>query len=377
MQPEPRRHVAQVVALRDEPVPGDQPEPVVLERPSGAGVCSDLAAVEQRRHLARQRGRVQRHLEVVTAQRLPDVGVRRDVVDPRLAAPRAERVERRELAGPRAAGQPDLRAVLEAVVRGSPRPARGRAPARSGRPDLRNRSRSTAGSSVECAPAVPREPLCGLERDRAAERVVALHEGHRVTELGQPRRRGQAADPPPITTTCHARRQTLAGVRRGRPSSAPKPAPYSRSRKSISADVEWRQPAAGAQLRAGSSLAKKPVGVSDHHAVHGPVSRARPRASAVGRPTSPGSRRPRPRERPSATATGMPSRCSSSSGTSDSTSATVRPGSTPASRFAWSSEAAAGRRRPRCSAPADCRVLISVGRNPSPVSTPSTPNAPR
>ena len=80
---------------------------------------------------------------------------------------------------------------------------------------------------------------------------------------------------------------------------------------------------------------------------------------------------------PSPNATTLPALAASIAGTSASTSAAVSPVSTPATSAAC--RKVKNRRSTSLSAvaPADIRVLSSVGRNPSAVSTPSMPNAPR
>ena len=80
---------------------------------------------------------------------------------------------------------------------------------------------------------------------------------------------------------------------------------------------------------------------------------------------------------PSPTATALAVRVASINGTRPSTSAAVRPVSIPATRLAWSSVKNRRSTSLTVVAPADIRVLSSVGRNPSTVSTPSIPNAPR
>ena len=114
VDPGPRRHVAQVVALGDERVPGHQPQPLVLERLLQP-LEQRLPAVQPRGQVAGQVVGLPRVLEVAAAQHLPVVGVRRDVVDPPLPEPGAELVERRELRGP-PVRHPHRRAVLEPVL---------------------------------------------------------------------------------------------------------------------------------------------------------------------------------------------------------------------------------------------------------------------
>ena len=73
----------------------------------------------------------------------------------------------------------------------------------------------------------------------------------------------------------------------------------------------------------------------------------------------------------------LPTRAASIAGTSPSTSAAVSPGSMPATSAACRNVKNRLSTSLSAVAPADIRVLSSVGRNPSAVSTPSTPNAPR
>ena len=100
----PGRDVAQVVALGDERVRGDQSQPLVLEA-AAQPLVQRLAAVQARRELAWQVVGSPGHLEVVAAQHVPVVGVRR-----RRARPSARRGRARARRTPPSCAARDRRA---------------------------------------------------------------------------------------------------------------------------------------------------------------------------------------------------------------------------------------------------------------------------
>ncbi len=212
---QPGGHVAQVVPLGDEPVPGDQPQPLVLEvllQP----LVEHLAAVQQRRQRAGEVVAVPGHLEVAAAQRLPLVLVRRDVVHPPLAEPRAEPVEGRDLGGPRSAGKLDGRTVLEAVLA-----------------DLRKR----------------------LEVELAFHRPAGLAEQVADDRGQQGRRRAGVPGEPVLRLerqrTTHATTSAPRGSRRGRAWRAARPTPAPRSHHPQPRPAPWRAPYGAVLVSAG------------------------------------------------------------------------------------------------------------------------------
>jgi hypothetical protein len=90
------------VASRDERVRGDHRQPVVAEA-AAQSLVHALPAVEVGSDLAWEVVGPPGHLEVVAPQHVPHLGVIVDVLDPGVAEPGAELVERRLLRGARAA----------------------------------------------------------------------------------------------------------------------------------------------------------------------------------------------------------------------------------------------------------------------------------
>ncbi len=191
-QPGPRGHVAEVVSLGDERVRGDRAQSLVPE-PLPEPLVQHLAGVEEGGHLPRQRVRGPRHLEVAAPEHLPHVGVGVDVVDPLLPEPGPELVERLVLRGPRLARQPQHRRVLEDVL-----------PDEGERDDLDLPLGRPAGLPEQVAhhrrhqhrggAGVPRVATGGHRDEGTAERGQPVQDGDLVPELGEPCRRGQAAE---------------------------------------------------------------------------------------------------------------------------------------------------------------------------------------
>ena len=174
---------------------GDLPQPLVLER-LPQPLVQHLAAVEPRRHLAGEVGGVPR----------------RSRSRPGAAPPSPRRTSRRSpptagRARARARRRPRSWAAREwpgrpSTVPSSNQCSRTRSSGSSsssrsiGRPLLRNRSRTTAGTSVYVGPASHSNPSADDRRDRAAQRAQPLQQGDargRAWPAGPPRRGPEAA----------------------------------------------------------------------------------------------------------------------------------------------------------------------------------------
>ena len=168
--PHPRGHVARVVTLE----PASASVASSRSRSSLNAFCASPVQGQPRREqrpglLARVLGGV-RALEPVAAQRLPVVGERVDVGRPLRARPGAERVVDASIcAAAAAAGQVEHGARPRSGAGATGSTGTRSSSFSSGRPDLRNRSRSTAGSSVCGRPGVPAEPVLLDEAERAAD----------------------------------------------------------------------------------------------------------------------------------------------------------------------------------------------------------------
>ena len=189
--PGPGRDVAQVVARGLERVPRDLPQPLVLE-----GLLEPLEhrlpAVEAGGEVAREVVGRPRVLEVATAQHLPVVGVRRDVVDPSLTESAAQLVERRELRRP-PDRDPHRRTVVEPVLAHDVE-----------RHQVELAFQRPAGLAEEVAhhgrqervrrPRVPGEAVLRHLRQGSAQLVRALHERDLVAQLRQSDRGGESSE---------------------------------------------------------------------------------------------------------------------------------------------------------------------------------------
>ena len=190
--PDPGRHVARVVALREAGVQRHQPKPVVLE-------ASDpprhrLAAPEPRGQRRGQVVGVPRPLEVLAAQHLPVVGVGVDVVGPPRAEPGAERVDGLDLRRPGARRQPDGGAVGEPVL--AQHVQLDQVELALGRPSRLAEQVAHHGREQGVRrPAVPREPVALDGHERAAEPRSALEQGDLVAGLGQAGSDGHPPEP--------------------------------------------------------------------------------------------------------------------------------------------------------------------------------------
>ena len=128
-----------------------------------------------------------------------------------------------------ATGQVELGAVLEDVCGRPARPGPARPPSPAARPDLRNRSRSTAGSSVCVGPESQRNPSCSTIADRPTEPWSRLEQGHVVAVLGQPGGARQPAVPPADHHhACHGGHPTGAAPQPGPPRRRASPGPARR-----------------------------------------------------------------------------------------------------------------------------------------------------
>ena len=195
------RCVAQLVAGHDEAVPGDQPQPLVAERPAQP-LVQRLAPPQQVGQLARRDVGVEGPLEPLLAQQLPRLAVRRHVVDPLLPQARTQALEGRELGGSGTAGDPDRRSVAEAVL--ADRVERLQvelALQRTAR--LAEQVADRGGEQGARGAGVPGEAVVLDRGQGAAEVVGTLEEGDVVAQLGQPRGRRRAAEP--ATDHHHAR----------------------------------------------------------------------------------------------------------------------------------------------------------------------------
>ena len=187
----PRGHVAEVVTVDRERVRRDQPGASVAKTLAAAACAGSRASRAARRARGDRRSGSQGDLGVPPAQHLPVVGVRRDVVDPRAArAPGRAPRRRRSCAARPAESTSEVPSSNQCSRRQSSWTSS--SSFSSGRPVLRNRSRTTAGRSVWVA-AVPGEAVGGHRHQRAAE-LALLDQRHRVAELGQPQRGGEAAE---------------------------------------------------------------------------------------------------------------------------------------------------------------------------------------
>ena len=157
----PGGHVAQVVALeRHRVAPRPVAQPLVLERLLGELVQRQPGGEQGPGVLARVLGG-EGALEPVAAQGLPVVGERVDVRRPAARPARPPRPRRSPRSGRRGchrAGRARCRPRRRAGATGST--GTSSTSFSRARPDLRKRSRSTAGSSVCVGPESQRNPSC-------------------------------------------------------------------------------------------------------------------------------------------------------------------------------------------------------------------------
>ena len=267
--PQPRRHVAQVVALGDEPVPGDQPQPLVAEvlaqplvqRPPGC------------RGAPRARGGGgpgPRAARGSPAQHLPGVGVRRHVVDPAPGPGRAPARRRRR------AGRPGSRRAAAAScrprtgARGSARAAPGRARARAAGP--------TCGTGRGAPPAAAcgwgRRPRRTPRRSRrSARRRGVSARSIRVTSwpsLASRAAEARPPKPPPTTTTRAMGRPYRASPQVGRGLDRPEAGVVLAVEVGHQRRVDGSQPVSGSERRARRDLREEPGrGVGEDQGVAG------------------------------------------------------------------------------------------------------------
>ena len=210
---EPRRHVAGVVAALDGVVGGEGPQPGVLEAPLD-GLVEHEPAGQQLLGRLRQPLDAGGPLEPVAAQQVPRLGLVVDVVDPLAARgvpaalARLDRpallvlggaeglVDRGELGGAAAGGQPQHGAVGEAVLAH-----------RVDRHQLELALQRAAGLAEEVAQhgrergggraGVPGVAVLLEQPERPAQRGAGLDQRDVVAQLGQACRRGAAGQPAP------------------------------------------------------------------------------------------------------------------------------------------------------------------------------------
>ncbi len=193
-QPGPRRDVPQARAR-----PRRRGVPATCRSRSSLKVffsrlCSISRLSNRSRHLAGEVGGVPRVLEVGPAQHLPVLAERVDVVDPEPAEPGPQLVDGAQLGRARVARQAEHGAVLEPVLAHEVERLdlqlpldRATALAEQVADDRRQQRRRR--------PGVPLEAVRRDRRHRAAEGVQPLEDRDVVAELGQPDRRGEAAEP--------------------------------------------------------------------------------------------------------------------------------------------------------------------------------------
>ena len=206
--PHPGRDVARVVPVHQAVVERQRLQPLVLERLRDDLVQRAPGVQQRPGGLVDVVGGVG-VLEVDTSQQVPRLGERVDVVDPLPPGAASERAPR-----PPPAGRPGCPTASRARLLSSKRCSRigstgTRSSSRSrGRPDLRNRSRMTAGNAVDVGPASQRKPSCSTKPTAPPSRS---RRSTTVTSWPSFASRAAAAVPPnpPPTTTTRAMRRSL------------------------------------------------------------------------------------------------------------------------------------------------------------------------
>jgi len=149
--------------------------------------------VEDRAHVAGQVVGLPGHLEVVPAQDLPVIGVRRHVVGPLLSESGGQRVEGLYLGGAGPAGEAEVRAVLEPVLSDEVEGLQVDL-ALEGATGLAEQVAHDGGQQGGGGAGVPGEPVERLGRQRATEGGGALEQVDLVAQLGQSGGNGHACE---------------------------------------------------------------------------------------------------------------------------------------------------------------------------------------